>query len=117
MPKRADNLLADIVLAPETVLAFSAGKTRQDLDTDLLLRSAIERQLLIVGEAIRQLRDVDLKLVIQMSEYKRIIDFRNVLAHGYDVVSVDIVWQVVNDKLPVLLGEARAMQAARFGQS
>jgi uncharacterized protein with HEPN domain len=116
MPKRADKLLADIVLAAEAVLVFSAGKTRQDLDTDLLLRSAIKRQLLIVGEAIRQLRDVDLSLVLQISEYKRIIDFRNVLAHGYDVVSVDIIWQVVNDKLPVLLQETRAIQVARFGQ-
>jgi uncharacterized protein with HEPN domain len=116
MPKRADKLLADIVLAAEAVLAFSARKTRQDLDTDLLLRSAVERQLLIVGEAIRQLRDVDPSLVLQISDSKRIIDFRNVLAHGYDVVSVDIVWQVVTDKLPTLLREVRIIQGARPGR-
>ncbi len=113
MPKRPDKQLADIVLAGEAILAFASGWTRQDLADNLILRSAIERQLLIVGEAIRQLRDLDFDLVSQITDYKRIIDFRNILAHGYDVVSEDIVWQVVKDKLPVLLAEVRATQAKR----
>ncbi len=39
------------------------------------------------------------------SEYQRIIAFRNVLAHGYDVVSDAIVWDIVQSKLPVLRQE------------
>ena len=41
--------------------------------------------------------------------HRRIIDFRNVIAHGYDGLDNDVVWQAVVDKLPVLLAEARSL--------
>jgi uncharacterized protein with HEPN domain len=110
MPKRPEKLLRDILAAGEAVQSFCAGRVRQDLSSDLMLRSAVERQLEILGEAVRRLRDLDPALAARISEHRRIIDFRNVLAHGYDVLDEDIVWQVINEKLPILLSEVRAMQ-------
>jgi uncharacterized protein with HEPN domain len=111
MPKRAEKLFSDIIAASEAAQSFVIGRSRQDFAQDLMLRSAVERQLEIVGEAIRRLRDLDPVLVAQISDYRRIIDFRNILAHGYDVLSEDVVWQVLSDKLPLLQAEVRALQA------
>ena len=72
---------------------------------------------MIVGEAIRQLRDLDIATALKITDYKRIIEFRNVLAHGYDSISDDIVWQVVTEKPPNLLAEVRIIQSARTGST
>lgn len=45
----------------------------------------------------------------QLSEHRRIIAFRNIIAHAYDGLDNDIVWQVVTEKLPVLKREAKEL--------
>lgn len=66
------------------------------------MRSAVERQLLIVGEAISQLAKLDPGLTESIPEYQRIIAFRNILAHGYSAVDDATVWDVVDTKLQPL---------------
>jgi uncharacterized protein with HEPN domain len=109
MAHKPEKLLADIIAAVEAINRFTAGHTRLDYGLDLLLRSAVERQLEILGEAIRRLEILDLSLAAQISEYRRIIGLRNILAHGYDGVDDDVVWQVIEIKLPILLAEARTL--------
>jgi uncharacterized protein with HEPN domain len=83
------------------------GRNRDAYGKDLMLRSAIERQLEILGEAVRRPEALDPTLVRQLSEHRRIIAFRNIIAHGYDGIDDDVVWQVVTEKLPILAEEAR----------
>jgi uncharacterized protein with HEPN domain len=109
MAHRPEKLLADIIAAGEAIGQFMRGRTRFDYGSDLLLRSAVERQLEIVGEAMRRLEILDVAIAAQISEYRRIIGLRNIIAHGYDSVDHDIVWQAVEIKLPILLSEARAL--------
>jgi uncharacterized protein with HEPN domain len=65
-------------------------------------RSAVERQFEIVGEALRQLRDVDPDAAAAIPELARIVAFRNILIHGYASVDDRLVWGVVEGKLPAL---------------
>ncbi len=109
MPHKPEKLLADMIAAATAVASFTAGRLRDEYGEDLMLRSAVERQLEILGEALKRLDALDPPLAARFSEYRRVIAFRNVIAHGYDVLDDDIVWQVVQEKLPVLLGEARAL--------
>ncbi len=44
-----------------------------------------------------------------MSEHERIVAFRNVLIHGYDLVDDELVWDTIENKLPVLLAEVEAL--------
>lgn len=109
MPHRPEKLLADIINAASNISTFMTDKTRVDFDGDLMLRSAVERQFEILGEALRRLAALDAELAGRISEHRRIIDFRNIIAHGYDCLDGDIVWQAINDKLPRLLFDAQAL--------
>ncbi|WP_288338230.1 DUF86 domain-containing protein [uncultured Gordonia sp.] len=80
---------------------------------DLLVESATERQIEIVGEALRNLRRVDEDLAARIPHVHKIIGMRNVLVHGYAQVDSSIVWTAatmdVSDLIPVLealLGES-----------
>jgi uncharacterized protein with HEPN domain len=67
-----------------------------------MLRLAVERAFSIIGEALSQLAKLDAVLVAQISEYQRIIAFRNILIHAYAEVDDRIVWDVIETKLPAL---------------
>ena len=105
MPHRPEKLLLDMANAGKAIESFVAGRTRDDYDNDLMLRSAVEPQFEILGEALRRLTILDPTITAAISEHRRIIAFRNIIAHGYDTLDGDVVWQAVTEKLPVLLHE------------
>jgi uncharacterized protein with HEPN domain len=74
-----------------------------------MLRSAVERQLETVGEALAQLARIDSATASQISEYQRIIAFRNILIHAYAEIDHRIVWNVLKLKLPVVRRQAKAL--------
>lgn len=78
-----------------------------------MLRSAIERQFEIVGEALNQLSKVDAPLAGEIPELGRIVAFRNILIHGYATVDDALVWQVLAEKLPPLTSTLRALLAEK----
>ena len=75
------------------------------LDTFLasqLLRSAVERQLEIIGEALGTAAKDDDSLQEIITDLPRIVGLRNRLIHGYDSVDPELVWDVVKSKIPSL---------------
>ncbi len=97
--------LFDIQQACDLLLRFTEGKAFADYAADPLLRSAVERQFEIVGEALNQLLRLEPALASRISDTRRIISFRNRLIHGYDSLADEIVWGVVETNLPVLRRE------------
>jgi uncharacterized protein with HEPN domain len=97
------KLLYDLEQAAQRIIEFTQGRTYADYLQDAYLRSAVERQFEIIGEALTRLRRDNPLLADKIREYKKIIAFRNVLSHGYDVIQHQIVWQAVVDKIPPLL--------------
>jgi len=96
------KLIYDLDQAIDLIINFTDGKGLADYQDDILLRSAVERQFEIIGEALNRLKKVDPGILARISDYGRIIGFRNVLAHGYDIISDEIVWDIVESKLPGL---------------
>jgi uncharacterized protein with HEPN domain len=95
----ARKLLWDAQRAAERVARFTHGKSFADYQADDFLRSAVERQLEIVGEALNQLRRVDAATAGGIPELSRIVGFRNVLIHGYASVDHRIVWGIIETHL------------------
>ena len=75
--------LWDMREACELVFQFSAGLSRDLYRDDALRRSAIERQLTTLGEAMAQLAKIDPALAQQIPDCPQIVAFRNILVHGY----------------------------------
>jgi uncharacterized protein with HEPN domain len=105
MPHDSRKLLDDIRRAADSVQQFTAGGSFAEYSANLLLRSAVERQFEILGEALTRLARLDASLASRISHHRRIIDFRHILAHGYDIVDHAVVWDVIQKDLPVLQSE------------
>jgi uncharacterized protein with HEPN domain len=95
----ARKLLWDAHRAAERVADFTHGKTFSEYESNDLLRSGVERQLAIVGEALNQLRRVDTVTAGAIPELPRIVGFRNMLIHGYASVDNRIVWGIIETSL------------------
>lgn len=97
--------LYDITTACEFLGQFSAGKVYADYASDPLLRSAIERQLIIVGEALFQALKIEPDLSDRISDTRRIVNFRHVMVHGYAVIQHETVWGVLQNHIATLQRE------------
>jgi uncharacterized protein with HEPN domain len=109
MQLESKQLLYDIRQAARNLQQFREGKTLSDYAADVLLRSAVERQFEIIGEALRRLSKEDPATAGKIGERERIISFRNILIHGYAKVDDRLVWNVLQTKLPVLLREVESL--------
>ena len=104
--------LYDIASAAKLALGFIQGKGFADYSARPDAALGVERQLEIVGEALAQLAKTDPGAASQISEYQRIIAFRNILIHGYAEIDDRIVWNVLELKLPVVLQQASELLGA-----
>jgi uncharacterized protein with HEPN domain len=96
------SLLWDAREAANAIATMTAGKSFADFDGDIVLRSAVERQFEIAGEALRQLARLDASLAAKVPDLRDIVAFRNILIHGYAVIDRARVWRVVEKDLPAL---------------
>lgn len=103
MRREAQKYLFDIRQAAGELASFTAGKTRERYLADPVLRAAVERKFEIIGEAIGQLAKIDAALAEQIPDYRRIIAFRNILIHGYADVDNELVWDLLQTRLPELV--------------
>jgi uncharacterized protein with HEPN domain len=101
--------LYDVLQACRRVSRFVEGQSLADYEDDELLRSAVERQLAIAGEALSRLNRIAPELVTRITDYRRIIAFRNRLIHGYDTITNPVVWGVVQGNVPILIAEVEAL--------
>lgn len=68
-----------------------------------MLRSAVERQFEIIGEAFAALRRMNPDLAASIPDLPCIVAFRNILVHSYATVDDSLIWGVVEGNLPGLL--------------
>ncbi len=97
-----DAFLWDMLQAARNIKNFIGGSSLEDYRSNDLLRSAVERQFLVIGEAASQCARRFPELEEEIGDIERIIAFRNRLAHGYAVISDDVVWAIAHDELPRL---------------
>lgn len=103
-----DAWLLDMLNAAEAVRTFVAGKTFEHYQTDLLLRSAVERQVEIIGEAAR-----GMSTTFQESHpeipWRPIMAQRHRLAHEYGEIDDSLIWKVATVHIPRLIEQIRPL--------
>ncbi len=99
--------LIDVLQAAEEIQDFVRGMDFKAYQNNHVTQRAVERDFEIIGEALNRTKNSDSKLLQKISEHHRIIGFRNILIHGYDVVDEAIVWQAVTKHLPILVREIK----------
>lgn len=101
--------LWDIQDAARNIQTFVAGKIFEVYQTDLILRRAVEREFMIVGEALNQAQQRFPELKEEIADYAKIIGFRNRLIHAYFGIDDETVWGVIELALPSLITEVDAL--------
>lgn len=114
MPQRDIRLLLqDILDACDVIAGCVADFTLEQYSTDVIIRSAVERQFEIVGEAIKRVIEVEPGLTLRLPEAREVIDFRNFLAHGYHLIDHSEVWKIIRKDLGPLRSRIAEIAAER----
>jgi uncharacterized protein with HEPN domain len=101
--------LNDVIEACEAIEHALADQDLTAYRSNRLIRSAVEREFIIVGEAMAALSRLSPRLFEQITHARRIVDFRNQLAHQYSDVDDTIVWLIAQYDAPVLRAECAAL--------
>ncbi len=106
---KPEKYLYDMLSSCEFLLEFTSNKAVDDYINDRAFRSALERELQIIGEALIGLEKVAPAVAAQIPEYQNIIGFRHVLVHGYDSLDPSTIWNVVETKLEGLVQNIKSL--------
>ena len=102
MCNRTDlQFFEDILESLNAALEFTAGYDFEQFFAERKTRSATIRELEIIGEAASRISEVK-KEEYSAVPWRLMKDFRNVLSHEYSGVNVEVVWDIVQHKLPEL---------------
>ena len=108
MTERILKYLSDILQAIDLIEDFTSGITDfKSQDADRKTQSAVERQLVIIGEALNQLAKIAPEIKIEND--KQIVAFRNRLVHAYDSIDNAIVWAILRNHLASFKSEIEAV--------
>ncbi len=100
---RDDNVrLRHMLDAARQALQFAQGRTRADLDRDLMLVFSLVKAIEIIGEAASQVSEIGRENVSDIP-WADIIGMRNRLVHAYYDINREILWQTVRRDLPPLV--------------
>lgn len=109
MDRQVKKYLYDIQSAIESIESFVAqkGKRFDIFLSDHMFRSAIERQIGIIGEAMS--RAMKLDPTVPITDAKKIVGTRNYVIHAYDSLTPEIIWEIVVNDLSLLKDEVKTL--------
>ena len=109
MDDRVKKHLEDILIAIDEIDVFfeTLPKEYDKFVNSLLLRRGVERNIEIIGEAMSRIIKTD--STISITNARKIVDTRNYVIHGYDTLTVDILWSIVVNHLPLLKNEVEKL--------
>jgi uncharacterized protein with HEPN domain len=107
MQPEIEKYLWDVDEACRAILDLAERSSLEEFRVARWLRSSIEREFIIIGEALRNAIAIDRSFTDRITDSRVIIDFRNVVVHGYSSVNPDFVWGFIKADLPRLIAEVQ----------
>lgn len=105
MQPEAESLLEAMIIAADLVAGFVERISEEAYLGSSLHRSAVERQLFIIGEALSQLSHVDAKAFEAIANARGMVSVRDVLAHGNGQIEGARVWEVLQNDLRTTIAD------------
>ena len=104
-----EKFLQDMLVAARSIQDYVRGKTLDDYLESKNLRDSVNWNFCVVGEALSQLKRMDVEAAEEITDHWKIIGLRNQLIHGYAVINNRITWNIIDEKLPILIDELEKM--------
>ena len=98
--------LDDILEAAKRIEKYIKGMTFERLKKNTLVIDGVVRNLEIIGEATKNI-PAPIKEQHPEVEWKKIAGLRDILAHEYFGIDLEVVWDIVKNKLPALKAQVR----------
>lgn len=109
MPRDERAYLADIIESCDAI-SFAVSSLRlEDYEASRLVRSSVEREFIIIGEAMAALFRIAPNTFDSIARARRIVDFRNQLTHEYRTVDNALVWAIIEYDIPLLRKESTTL--------
>lgn len=109
MEREPRAYLFDIRENCDRISKFVGGIGFPEYQGSELIKAAVERSFINIGEALVRLKQLDASIFGKIPDAGRIIAFRNILVHGYESISDELVWEIVQLHVPVLGETCRAL--------
>ncbi|MGQ9645480.1 MAG: HepT-like ribonuclease domain-containing protein [Thermodesulfobacteriota bacterium] len=97
--------LFDIKQACDEIEKFTLEMSLEKYSGNSMVKAAVERKFLVIGEAMARLKREYPEMLEKITDHEKIIGFRNVLVHGYDIIDDMTVWSAIKDSIPTLRHE------------
>jgi len=95
----------DIKQACDEIKEFTLEMSSEEYSGNSMVKAAVERKFLVIGEAMIRLKREHPEILKKITDHEKIIGFRNVLVHGYDIIDEATVWSAIKDSMPTLRKE------------
>lgn len=105
MRPRSRSYLRDALENAAIIIDSVTDKSLRDYEANIRLRHQVEREFIIVGEAIDRLDKLEPQLAARISDFRGYVGLRNVLNHGYPDVDHPTMWRTIKVELPILVRE------------
>jgi uncharacterized protein with HEPN domain len=110
MQRDIEKHLLDILIAAQDVQQFVGTMSFDEYHANRLVKAAVERKFEIIGEALNRVARMSPETTAAIRDFEKVIAFRNLVIHRYDVVSDPLVWDVIENKLPLLIEDVERLQ-------
>lgn len=101
--------MRDALGSAELLVTNTRDRSFEDYRDDVWLQGAVERRLEIVGEALRRVRDAGPSIELRLPDIHRWISLRNVVAHLYEQLDLEVIWSNATIGAAQLIDDLRSL--------